>query len=63
MSKDDFDYELKMVATLDLRYYLDQVHLFRGNVNFRTTTSTKTCFGDINPTTNPCKLEVEGLDQ
>lgn len=63
MSKDDFDYELKMVAALDLRYYLDQVHLFRGNVNFRTTTSTKTCFGDIDPITNSCKLEVEGLDQ
>jgi hypothetical protein len=63
MSKDDFDYELKMVAALDLKYYLDQVHLFRGNVNFRTATSTKTCFGDIDPITNPCKLEVEGLDQ
>lgn len=60
---DDFDYKVDFTASADLSYKLEQVHLFRGAVGLRNSTSSETCFGDADPSTNPCSLEIEGLNQ
>jgi hypothetical protein len=60
-SRADYDYDLELVSGGGLIYEIEQVHLFRGNVDLRVNTSDFTCHGDPDAATNKCKIEVTGL--
>jgi len=62
-SIDEFNYSVYFESNSGLEYELEQVHMFKGNVDLRSENSLETCFGDIDPALNSCKVEIIGLEE